>query len=127
MTILNSGTRWPSLRHCCRRPSPYFTVIHGNTSQRAYNDFCANRTVQLYATFFELVGVMDFSEGSFHPIFTARVPAGGSEHEGPVEGMELEFLGNGAIRYEYKTNIIEECHNVIEGATHVVRFARGLH
>jgi len=90
-----------------------------NTAQRAYNKFCANRTAQLYITFWELVGAPDFSGTGFNPKFTARVPTGGSKDNRPVQGMELGGLCHGVVRYEYKANIIEECH--MQGAEHGLR------
>jgi len=80
------------------------------TAQRAYDRFCRNRTAQLHAAFFTLVGMPEFSSARFNPKFGARVPTGGSKADRFVEGMEQSSRCHGVIRYEYKANIIEECH-----------------
>jgi len=97
------------------------SVIAGahDTAQRAYNKFCANRTAQLPATFFELVDVPDLSRAAFNPQFKACVPTGGSKDDRFVEGMEQAGRCHGVIRYEYKSNIIEECH--MDGSEHGLR------
>merc|ERR1712070_302475 len=44
---------------------------------------------------------------------------GGSKSDRFVHGMEQGGLCHGVVRYEYKGNIIEECHN--EGREHGLR------
>merc|ERR1711907_51431 len=90
-----------------------------DTAQRAYDKFCRNRTAHLYSTFFALVGIPEFSKGRFNSKFGACVPTGGSKEDRFVEGMEENGLCHGVIRYEYKANIIEECHR--EGKEHGLR------
>ena len=90
-----------------------------DTAQRAYDKFCRNRTAQLHATFFALVGMPDFAAARFNPKFGACVPTGGCKEDRAVEGMEQGGRCHGVVRYEYKANIIEECH--MEGKEHGLR------
>ena len=93
------------------------------TAQRKYSVFCANRTADLYTTFFGLAGgIPDCSGATFSRSFTACVPFPGKKDEREVCGM---VAGDGSgkiqglVRYEYKGNIIEECRTA--GKEHGLR------
>jgi hypothetical protein len=91
-----------------------------DTAQRAYDKFCRNRTAQLHATFYALVGMPDFAAARFNPKFGPfALPTGGCKEQRCVEGMEQGGRCHGVIRYEYKASIIEECH--MEGKEHGLR------
>lgn len=93
--------------------------IH-DTAQRKYDVFCRNRTVELYNTFFELVGAPDLSGAEYVEQFTGCVPFPGTKNARPVNGMAKHgSIMHGVVRYEYKADIVEECRK--DGKEHGLR------
>jgi hypothetical protein len=93
------------------------------TALKKYKIFCSNRTVNLYTTFFKLIGEEDLSwcsEATYKSSFRANVPFPGKANERNVSGgVTSSQRLQGIVRYEYKGNIVEECRK--DGKIHGLR------
>ena len=76
------------------------------TALKKYKIFCSNRTVDLYTTFFKLIGEEDLSwcsEATYKSSFRANVPFPGKVNERNVSGgVSSSQRLQGIVRYEYK-------------------------
>eukprot|EP00462_Mataza_sp_D1_P005218 CAMPEP_0175099528 /NCGR_PEP_ID=MMETSP0086_2-20121207/6510_1 /TAXON_ID=136419 /ORGANISM="Unknown Unknown, Strain D1" /LENGTH=187 /DNA_ID=CAMNT_0016373395 /DNA_START=42 /DNA_END=605 /DNA_ORIENTATION=- len=102
------------------KPPP--SKLHPAALQK-YQVFCRNRTVDLYTTFFALVGEQDVSwcdVASYNPSFKASVPFPGKKNERIVSGGSNNAKQiHGLCRYEYQCCLIEECRK--NGLVHGLR------
>ena len=77
-----------------------------------YEVFNRNRTAELYEFFWNLdvVGHPDLSGAKLvETSFLGCAPFAGKKNERPLFGMAKDSLAHGLIRFEYKTDIVEEC------------------
>jgi hypothetical protein len=104
------------------KSDPNVPNLHEATLTK-YKKFCSNRTVDLYTTFFKLIGEEDLSwcnEATYNASFRANAPFGGKKNERNVSGgAKSSQKMHGIVRYEYKGNIIEECRK--DGQVHGLR------
>ena len=77
---------------------------------RKYTIFNKNRTAELHSLFMNYVGIPeDINETKYSAKFRGCTPFSGTKNERDIQGgCKDSSIMHGIIRYEYKTNLIEE-------------------
>mmetsp|Transcript_34489 Transcript_34489/g.44461 ORF Transcript_34489/g.44461 Transcript_34489/m.44461 type:complete len:217 (-) Transcript_34489:310-960(-) len=106
------------------KSEPSVPNLQNDLSTKMYDVFCRNRTVDLYTTFFSLIGDDDISwcdDAVYRSSFIASAPMSGKQNERSMSGGAHTKTMNmhGLVRYEYKGCAIEECRK--DGKVHGLR------